>query len=64
MTEENKINANDKINIIYDKVTFITTMIMYINFDKYHFSEDDMAGFRTILSDLQEEVKEVKKLMK
>ena len=56
-------DASDKLNIIDDKIGFLTNMVLYINLDNYQFDENDLTGFGLILSDLQEEVKEVKKLL-
>jgi len=42
---------------------FIANMIMYVNLEIYQFSERDLVGFGMILSDLQEEIREVKKLL-
>ena len=63
MNENNINNASDKLNIIDDKIGFLTNMVLYINLDNYQFDENDLTGFGLILSDLQEEVKEVKKLL-
>ena len=56
-------DASDKLNIIDDKIGFLTNMVLYINLQNYQFDENDLTGFGLILSDLQEEVKEVKKLL-
>ena len=64
MDEGNIIDADDKLNIIYDKINFIISIIFYIDFDKYSLNSNDMIGFWMILRDLQDEIKEVKELMK
>ena len=63
MTTEDKLNASDKLNIVYDKISFITSMLMYMNLESYTFDANDMSGFGMILIELQEEVAEIKKLI-
>ncbi len=63
MNNDNIINANDKLDIIDDKLGLIVGVIMYLNPETAQFNENDFIGFGTILSDLQKEIKEVKKLL-
>ena len=64
MTTEDKLNANDKLNIIYNKISFISRMVMYMNDESYTFNSYDIWGFGIILGELQDEIKEVKDLVR
>ena len=63
MSESNINDATDKLNVVDDKIGFLTNMVLYINLQNYQFDENDLTGFGLILSDLQEEIKKVKELL-
>ncbi len=64
MTDENRLDASDKLNIIDNKINFLTNILFCVNTKKYSFDEKDMSGFGMILSDVQEELQEAIKLLK
>ncbi len=63
MSNENINNASDKLSVIDYKLGLISGVIMYLNPETAQFNENDFIGFGMILRDLQEEVKEIKKLL-
>ncbi len=63
MSNENINNASDKLSVIDYKLGLISGVIMYLNPETTQFNENDFIGFGMILRDLQEEVKEIKKLL-
>ncbi len=63
MSNENINNASDKLSVIDYKLGLISGVIMYLNPETSQFNESDFIGFGMILRDLQEEVKEIKKLL-
>ncbi len=63
MSNENIMDANDKLTLINDKIGLISSVIMYLNPETSQFNENDFIGFGMILSDLQEDIIEVKKLL-
>ncbi len=63
MSNENINNASDKLSVIDYKLGLISGVIMYLNPETAQFNENDFIGFGMILRDLQEEVKEAKKLL-
>ena len=63
MNKKNILNATDKLKIIDVKMGFISRVVMYIDIEDYQFNEDDRVGFGMILSDVQDEIKEIRKLL-
>ena len=63
MTKDNEIGIVDRLNLIHDKMSFITTTLFSISCEDTQFSSDSMTGFSWILYEIQEEIKEVKKLI-
>ncbi len=64
MKTENINNASDKLNTIYNKMDFIISSLLYMDNERFHFQKGDIIGLGILLSELQEEIKKVNKLLK
>ena len=63
MTKENILSVGEKVENIDDKLECIINVIAFLDVDGFSFNAKSMSGFFMIVKDLQNEVREVKKLL-
>ena len=63
MNKKELTKASDRLENIDEKLECIANTIVSIDVDSCFFDDKSMLGFYRILKDLQQEVKDVKKLL-
>ena len=61
--DDNNLKVLNKLQDINNKIGVMVSVCACIDVDMCTFEDDDVAGFSTILMDLQNNIKEVKELI-